>query len=169
MKELDYQYKSRFERTFGEGARPAQGLYAFQLIENIVQGIKTLINRYNPATNDGQRVTNKTANAVTDFLVAMCRDVEKMFDAMAKKGQTDCAGLLKLTLQSYSPITYGSCNTTSLEQAKARQIEALRDLVCTQTTRAANLKQQMSVLETVKAQTVVPMAALLRELSAQTS
>jgi hypothetical protein len=141
------KYKEQFKETFGNYATPYQGLYAFLFIENIVLGIKRIMTTYNPATTDDQRLTNKTAHEVADFIIEMCRDIKSMLEIMCDKGQTDCAGLLELTIKSYPRITYTNCNKATLETARTNQIKPLRNVVFTQINSEQALQRQLAALQ----------------------
>jgi hypothetical protein len=145
VKELNSKkYKEKFKETFGNYTTPHQGLYAFRFIENIVYDIKTIITTSNPATTDGQRLENKTAHEVADFIIEMCVDIQNMLDIMRDKKQTDRAGLLELTIQSYPQITYTNCNKATLETARTSQIKALRNVVFTQINSEQELQRQLA-------------------------
>ncbi len=137
-------YKEQFMEKFGEYTTPHQGLYAFLFIEQIVESIKGIMTRYDAATTDAERQKNKTAYEVADFIIEMCRDIQRMLDMMRDKGQTDRAGLLELTLQSYPPITYTNCNKSTLETARTNQIKSLRNVVFIQIHSEQALQRQLA-------------------------
>jgi hypothetical protein len=140
------KYKEQFKEIFGDYTTPHQGLHAFQYIEIIVDGIKTRLTK-NPSTNDRQRLTNKTANEVADFIIEMCQDIQSMLEIMCDKRQTDRAGLLELTLQSYPRITYTNCNKSTLETARTNQIKALKHVVFAQINSEQALQRELAASE----------------------
>jgi hypothetical protein len=146
-KEVDSKtYKEQFKGIFGDYTTPHQGLHAFLYIEMTVDGIKTSLMK-NPSTNDRQRLTNKTANEVADFIIEMCQDIQNMLDIMRDKKQTDRAGLLELTIQSYPRITYTNCNETTLETARTNQIKAFRNVVFAQINSEQALQRELAASE----------------------
>jgi hypothetical protein len=119
---------------------------AFQFIEDIVEGIKKTIYNSNPSTSEYQKQKNKGIYAVADCILDIVRDIQTMLKIMRDKGQTDCAGLLELTLQSYPPITYETCNKTLLETAQTYQIPPLRNIIFAQIHSEQALQRQLTEL-----------------------
>ncbi len=103
------EYRQRFDTALGDCTNWSQGKNAFREIEHIVKGIRTVIQTRNPTS---LRQINDTAIEVSDFIVGMCEDIERMLGDRPQKG-LDYGTMIEDKLGSYLPITYETCSTTT--------------------------------------------------------